>query len=108
MPFLPILLSKIKLHHVSELGVTCWVGWVCVGGVPPLVLFLPKVRRLAKIQDNMMNNDIFSLGQISALCEYSSLLHNRALCGSQEKGSVKRLALLSIQAFLIAPSWSAL
>ena len=45
MPFLPILLSKIKLHHVSELGVTCWVGWVCVGGVPPLVLFLPKVRR---------------------------------------------------------------
>ena len=32
MPFLPILLSKIKLHHVSELGVTCWVGWVCVGG----------------------------------------------------------------------------
>ena len=31
MPFLPILLSKIKLHHVSELGVTCWVGWVCVG-----------------------------------------------------------------------------
>ena len=45
MPFLPILLSKIKLHHVSELGVTCWVGWVCVGGVPPLVLFLPNVRR---------------------------------------------------------------
>ena len=45
MSFLPILLSKIKLHHVSELGVTCWVGWVCVGGVPPLVLFLPKVRR---------------------------------------------------------------
>ena len=29
MTFLPILLSKIKLHHVSELGVTCWVGWVC-------------------------------------------------------------------------------
>ena len=47
MPFLPILLSKIKLHHVSELGVTCWVGWVCVGGVPPLVLFLPNVRRFA-------------------------------------------------------------
>ena len=46
MSFLPILLSKIKLHHVSELGVTCWVGWVCVGGVPPLVLFLPNVRRL--------------------------------------------------------------
>ena len=46
MPFLPILLSKIKLHHVSELGVTCWVGWVCVGGVPPLVLFLPNVRLL--------------------------------------------------------------
>ena len=44
MPFLPILLSKIKLHHVSELGDTCWVGWVCVGGVPPLVLFLPNVR----------------------------------------------------------------
>ena len=46
MPFLPILLSKIKLYHVSELGVTCWVGWVCVGGVPPLVLFLPNVRRI--------------------------------------------------------------
>ena len=45
MPFLPILLSKIKLNHVSELSVTCWVGWVCVGGVPPLVLFLPKVQR---------------------------------------------------------------
>ena len=44
MSFLPILLSKIKLHHVSELGVTFWVGWVCPS-VPPLVLFLPKVRR---------------------------------------------------------------
>ena len=44
MSFLPILLSKIKLHHVSELGVTCWVGWVCVGGVPPLVFCLPNVH----------------------------------------------------------------
>ena len=44
MPFLPILLSKIKLHHVSELGVTCWVGWVCVGGVSSLVLFIRSVR----------------------------------------------------------------
>ena len=32
MSFLPILLSKIKLHHVSELGVTCWVCCVCVWG----------------------------------------------------------------------------
>ena len=31
MSFLPILLSKIKLHHVSELGVTCWVCCVFVG-----------------------------------------------------------------------------
>ena len=47
MPFLPILLSKIKLNHVSELGlgVTCWVGWVCVGGVSSLVLFIRSVRR---------------------------------------------------------------
>ena len=45
MPLLHILLSKIKQHHVSELGVTGWVAWVCVGGVPPLVLFLPNVRR---------------------------------------------------------------
>ena len=49
MPLLHILLSKIKQHHVSELGVTCWVGWVCVGGVPPLVLFLPNVRREGRI-----------------------------------------------------------
>ena len=47
MPLLHILLSKIKQHHVSELGVTGWVAWVCVGGVPPLVLFLPNVRRVS-------------------------------------------------------------
>ena len=46
MPLLHILLSKIKQHHVSELGVTCWVGWVCVGGVSSLVLFINSVRRV--------------------------------------------------------------
>ena len=45
MSFLPILLSKIKLHHISELGVTCWVCCVCVWGVSSLVFFLNIVRR---------------------------------------------------------------
>ena len=51
MPFLHILLSKIKLHHVSELSVTCWVGCVCVGGVSSLVLCLCSVRRLISDRD---------------------------------------------------------
>ena len=35
------------------------------------------------------------------VCEYSTLSHNGALGGKQGNGSVKRLALLSIQTFLI-------
>ena len=42
MPFLHILLSKIKLHHVSELGVTCWVCCVCVGGCPTFGILLTQ------------------------------------------------------------------
>ena len=42
MPFLHILLSKIKLHHVSELGVTCWVCCVCVGGCLKLSIVLKQ------------------------------------------------------------------
>ena len=45
MPFLHILLSKIRVHHISEHGVTCWMGGVCVAGVSSLVLFLHIVRR---------------------------------------------------------------
>ena len=45
MSSLPILLSKIKLHRLSELGVTCWVCCVCVWGVSSLVLFINIVRR---------------------------------------------------------------
>ena len=40
MPLLHILLSKIKQHHVSELGVTCWVCCVCVGGCLKLSIVL--------------------------------------------------------------------
>ena len=44
---------------------------------------------------------MYENSEVFELFEYSSLSHNVALVGRQENGSVKRLALLSIETFLI-------
>ena len=51
MSFLPILLSKIKLHHVSELGVTCWVCCVCVGGCLKLSIVLKQCATVTSVTE---------------------------------------------------------
>ena len=65
MSFLPILLSKIKLHHVSELGVTCWVCCVCGGGVSSLVLFLNIVRRFKNVPRLDLEIDLFVVDRLN-------------------------------------------
>ena len=53
MSFLPILLSKIKLHHVSELGVTCWVGCMCVWGCLTFGILLTQCAPPAALRRQM-------------------------------------------------------
>ena len=39
----------LKLNHVSELGVTCWVCCVCVGGCPTFGILLTQCASFNRV-----------------------------------------------------------